>query len=79
MIDEPEVSSLPAMGSKWQRLADYDAKYARRDGDYVKLVTVETERSSVSPLIKHPLVVAYVKRMKAVLDGCRPDNGKTAE
>jgi hypothetical protein len=58
------------MTPSWMAIAGYDAAYARRDGDVTLAISVETERSAVSPLAKHPLVVAFVQRMEAALDRC---------
>ena len=61
---------LPITSASWTQLPDYDVAYGRRAGDFTLAIVVETERSAVSPLSKHPLVVAFVQRMEAALDRC---------
>lgn len=71
-VDTSPYPPLAVVGPRWQWLQGEDAVYARREGDYVRLVMVETERSAV-PVAKHPLVVDYAKRMRTALDSCRPE------
>ena len=61
---------LPITSDTWTKLPAYDAAYGRRAGDFTLAIVVETERSAVTPVAKHPLVVAFVNRMEAALDRC---------
>jgi len=58
------------MSPVWMLVRGYEATYARRAGDFTLAIVVETERSAVTPVAKHPLVVAFVTRMEAALDRC---------
>jgi hypothetical protein len=62
--DEPAVTA-----DVWKKFPDYDALYARRVGDHVLRISVETERSAMR-VDRHPLVIDFVKRMKTALDAC---------